>query len=140
MKFLAVSALVLVLAGCGGDQPTEPQTSTVTVHVANQAGLPLGGVAVRAQHMLSPQEVADITSATTDTTGTAVLVLPENVTAQIGLGVEEEPPTWQPPFIVTTSDFGLSYTFWADINCGVVDPTSPSSCPSAMPPAPEPSP
>lgn len=138
MKFLAVSALVFVLAACGGGD--QPQTSTVTVHVSNQAGLPLEGTTVRVQHMLSPQEVADITSATTDTTGTAVLVLPENVTAQIGLGVGDEPPTWQPPFVVATSDFGLWYTFWADINCGVVDPASPSSCPSVMPPAPDPSP
>lgn len=149
--FLAVgAALVLSLAGCsqGGDPPAEPTSSTITVVVANQAGIPLEGVRVRAQQSLAPMEVQDLPqTATTDASGTTTLTLPINIIATIGLANAIDPATgvateerWQNAIIVPSENVTLYYQFPVTLDCATVDPSQPSSCPAQPAPTSEPEP
>ncbi len=141
---VAAAALVLALTGCsqGGDQPTEPATSMITVTVANQAGVPLEGIKVWTQQIVGAAELRDIPpEATTDASGRAVLTLPINITAQIGLADASDPASmeaWQHGFTVPTSDVSLYYQYPMTLDCDIVDPAQPSSCPAL--PAPTSSP
>lgn len=140
VTFALGAALVFALAGCsqGGDQPTEPPTSsTLTVVVANQAGIPLEGIHVRAQQTLSPMELVDLPpTATTDASGTASITLPINITATIGLSNVIEPADglpreerFQNTLIVPSENVTLYYQFPVTLDCATVDPSQPSSCP-----------
>ena len=149
---IAGMALVgIALAGCGNnsadssEQSTQPQTSVVTVHVSNQAGIPVENVTVVSKHLVSAAETPTVASdVMTDADGNAAVTLPENITAQFGLhqGVEiiEDglTPTWQTAFVVPSSDVTLWYTYPTDILCGVVDPTSPTFCLPEPTPTPTP--
>ena len=150
-KILALGAvLVLSLAACsqGGDQSTEPTSSTITVVVANQAGVPLEGVRVRAQQSLAPMEVQDLPqTATTDASGTAALTLPINIIATLGLAIAVDPVTgvateerWQNALIVPGENVTLYYQYLVTLDCATVDPSQPSSCPEQPAPTSEPNP
>ncbi len=145
MKIVGMSLLALVLAACGsggGEQPREPM-STATVYVANQAGVPLEGVAVQVQQRVSSTELLPLGETTTNAEGKATISLPINVTAQMGLSVVPEVVTempgvmWQNGFLVPQSDFVLIYQYLQPLDCDIVDPTQSSSCPEQPAPATE---
>lgn len=150
MKRLIVlaSAGILALTACsgsdGGEQPMEPM-STATVYVANQAGVPLEGIAVQVQQRISNTEMRQVGSeVTTDASGKATVSLPVNITAQIGLSDVPEVVTelpgvaWQNGFLVPQSDFVLIYQHPQPLDCDIVDPNQPSSCPEQPVPATDP--
>lgn len=119
-RIIAAAAVAVALAACSA-----PATVPVTVHVANQAGIPLPGTAVTVNHMLSPQQTVPVGTYTTDDTGTVALDLPTNITAQVGLGPD---PTWQMPFVAGEGGYELWYMLPQDIPCHIVDPAAPP-CP-----------
>ena len=135
MRRLALVAVAVVVAGCGST--SSPPTSAVTVHVANQAGVPMGGIKVRAQQYVTGSELRDLEPTTvTAADGTATLVLPVNVTASIGLSHAPGEEHWQQQIAVPPSDVTLSYQYPVPLGCAVVDPTSPTSCPPKPTPSP----
>lgn len=145
MKFLALGAVALILAACGsggGEQPTEPM-SVATVYVANQAGVPLEGVAVQVQQRVTNTELIPLGETTTNAEGKATISLPVNVTAQMGLSIVPEVVTempgvmWQNGFLVPQSDFVLIYQHPQPLDCDIVDPSQSSSCPEQPAPATE---
>lgn len=136
MKRLAALATVgiLALAGCsnGGDTdaPSDPQ-STITVVVANQAGVPLEGVAVGAQQSLGGMDTRELPSTgTTDASGKTTLTLPVNVTASVWLSKDGTETRWQNALVVPNTDITLYYQYPVTLECATVDPTQPSSCPA----------
>ena len=135
MRRLALVAVAVIVAGCRST--SSPPTSAVTVHVANQAGVAMGGVKVRAQQYVTGSELRDLepTTVTADD-GTATLVLPVNVTASIGLSHAPGEEHWQQQIAVPPSDVTLSYQYPVPLDCAVVDPTSPTSCPPTPTPSP----
>jgi hypothetical protein len=146
---LALSGLALVLAGCGsdgGEQPVEPPMTAITVTVANQAGVPLEGVHVRAQHIVSSAEMVDLPgNATTDASGNATLTLPVNITATVSLSNVTDPvdglpreERYQNALVVPTEAVHLYYQYPVTLECNTVEPLSPTSCPEL--PAPSASP
>lgn len=130
---LGTAAAALLLAGC----TSSPPTSTITLHVANQAGVPLGGVAVRVQQYVTGSEVRDLEPTTvTAADGSATVALPVNITASVGLSANPDEVRWQQLITVPATDTTLSYQYPVALDCAVVDPTSPTSCPPTPAPSP----
>lgn len=143
MKVLLAGVFVaaLALTGCSEQQSEPaPQTSDMTIHVSDTAGIATQDVMVVASRRISDTQFEEINSAKTDSNGNANLTLPENATVMVGLWKEqpdiEAKYTWQVPFIVPVDNTTLSYSYQTFNSCPVVQP-GPNPCPS--PTVPEPS-
>lgn len=152
MKIVAVSLLALVLAACGsqgGDQSTEPTSSTITVYVANQAGVPLEGIHVGAEQSIGTEVRELAVKTVTDANGSATITLPVNITASISLANAAEPADlpsdvpsetrYQNALIVPSENVTLFYQYPQTLACATVDPSQPSSCPALPVPTSSPS-
>lgn len=117
---------VLALAGCSrGGTPT----AELEVVVANQAGMAMSGVAVKAQQ-INGSDLVDLESTgTTDEAGSTVLTLPVNVVVSVGLSADPESGTrWQQQVTVPAGGVTLYYQYPVpEVACAVVDPVA--GCP-----------
>lgn len=129
---LLVVAGVIAIAGCTSEQEG-PQTTDVTIHVSDQAGLAVNDLTVVAKKDISDDQVEQINEGRTDGNGNVTLAFPENATVSVGLWKQQPDTetiyTWQTPFIVPVDNLSLSYTYFlTSTTCGVVQPGS-SPCP-----------
>lgn len=123
---LLAAVCVVGLAGCGGSGA--PPTAEVTMVVANQAGMPMGGVQVRAQQLVAGTQVLDLEPTTvTAGDGTARLGLPVNAVVSVGLSAVEGEEHWQQQILIPSGDVDLYYQYPVTLDCPVVDPLS--GCP-----------